>query len=384
MQRSLQKIVVLCIVFAVLAAGFIYLVRKNTGTTGEDAAAIETPTDQVGSNDGSEQEPLSPIEVVAQDLTIPWDIVFLPEGGMLVSERPGRIVHVESGQVFLVHGVEHVGEGGLMGMALHPNFNENRYLYLYQTTARGDRLVNRVVRYIYENDALTYDTIIYDDIPGARYHDGGRIAFGPDGKLYVAVGDATNEPAAQDSANLAGSILRINDDGSIPRDNPFGNAVYSYGHRNPQGLAFDGEGRLWSTEHGRSGVLSGYDELNLILPGANYGWPDSEGDTVAEGTTAPILHSGARDTWASASAVYLDGSIFFGGLRGEALYEAVLRDTEVVELKEHFKNEYKRIRTVVLGPEGHLYFTTSNRDGRGSGPHEGDDIVVRVDPTILP
>jgi glucose/arabinose dehydrogenase len=337
--------------------------------------------------------------VVAENLAIPWDIAFLPDGeGMLATERAGRVVHIESGQTFEVEGVEHVGEGGLLGMALHPDFVENRYVYLFQTTRTDAGLRNRVVRYTYE-DALTFESTIVEGLPGAAYHDGGRIEFGPpaacasgqaDCHLYITLGDAGTENAAQNTESLAGSILRVEADGGIPPDNPFGNAIYSYGHRNPQGLAWDDDGRLWSTEHGRSGALSGLDEVNLIERGANYGWPDSEGDDVAEGTTGPKAHSGARDTWAPASALYLPapsearqagyaGSIYFGGLRGEALYEAVLSGDEIVEVREHFKGEFGRIRSVRQGPDGFLYLTTSNRDGRGA-PVTGDDRIIRVDP----
>lgn len=193
-------------------------------------------------------------------------------------------------------------------------------------------------------------------------------------------GDSFKE--SQDPDTLEGTLLRLRADGSVPEDNPFGTAVYSYGHRNAQGITWDGEGRLWSTEHGRSGLFSGLDELNLVEPGGNYGWPDSEGDTVLQDTVPPALHSTARITWAPASALYFEGSVFFGGLRGETLYEAVLDGEEVVELREHFKGDFGRIRAVVLGPDDFLYITTSNRDGRGN-PADGDDTIIRINPRAL-
>lgn len=322
------------------------------------------------------------VAVAASGLLIPWDIAFLPDGSLLVTQRGGTVLHSQSGRTFQIDGVEHIGEGGLLGIALHPDFENNHFVYLYQTTRADAGLQNRVVRYAYENDSLTFDRIIIDGIKGAANHDGGRIEFGPDGMLYATVGDAGNEAAAQDRGSLSGSILRIRDDGSIPDDNPFGTAVYSYGHRNPQGLAWDDNGRLWSTEHGRSGSRSGYDEINIITAGANYGWPNSEGDTVQEGTVGPSRHSTAQQTWAPASAAFHEGNLFFGGLRGEALYEAVLDGDEVVEVREHFKGEFGRIRTVRLGPDGFFYLTTSNRDGRGD-PVQEDDRIIRIDPRSL-
>ncbi len=214
------------------------------------------------------------IAIVAENLQIPWDIAFLPDGTMLATERPGRVVHIESGRVFSISGVVHRGEGGLLGIALHPNFEENNFVYLYQTTSTNGALQNRVARYVYQDDELNFDRVILDGIPGATNHDGGRIEFGPDAMLYVTAGDAGNEDTAQNRDTLSGSVLRIDDNGSIPETNPFGNAIYSYGHRNPQGLAWDSNGRLWGTEHGRSGILSGYDEINLIQISGNYGWPD--------------------------------------------------------------------------------------------------------------
>lgn len=311
--------------------------------------------------------------VVAENLSIPWDIAFLPEGGMLVTERPGTLLLIENGAAkkIPIPEAEHAGEGGLLGIALDPNFAANRFLYLYLTVREGSGLLNRVARYEFRANELSDSRIIVDNIPGAQYHDGGRIRFGPDGLLYITTGDAGNTQNAQNKNSLAGKILRVRDDGKVE--------VYSYGHRNPQGITWDEQGRLWVTEHGRSGVASGLDELNVIREGANYGWPESQGDSVAEGTVGPAIHSGSSATWAPASALYWDKSIFFGGLRGETLYEAVLDGGRVKELKKHFAGEYGRLRTVVLGPDGMFYLTTSNRDGRGS-INAGDDKIIRINP----
>lgn len=366
--------IVAAVMIAAFAAGGVYLWQYGEAPT-VPPSALPGFTDESGEKDHAPT-------VVAKSLSIPWDIAFLPDGSMLVTERSGTVVHVENGETHKVEGVVHTGEAGLLGIALHPDFETNRYVYLYLTTSDGDALENNVVRYVYENDALAFDRVILDDIPASRFHDGGQIEFGPDGYLYVTVGDAGNEAAAADRGQLAGSILRLWDDGSPVAGNPFGNAVYSYGHRNPQGLAWDDEGRLYATEHGRSGIRSGFDEINRIERAGNYGWPESEGDTVASGTIGPLLHSTASDTWAPASAAYHDGSLYFGGLRGEALYEAVFKDGEVTELKEHFKGEYGRIRAVQIGPDGFLYFSTSNRDGRGSA-RDVDDRIVRVHPEAI-
>lgn len=213
-------------------------------------------------------------------------------------------------------------------------------------------------------------------------HDGGRIAFGPDGFLYITTGDASQSRLAQDIRSLAGKILRIRDDGSVPSDNPFGNAVWSYGHRNPQGLAWDDRGRLWATEHGRSIPFSGYDELNLIEKGGNYGWPDIQGDRAKPDMERPIIHSGPSTTWAPAGAAFLNGSIFFGGLKGTALYQAKITGERNIALTKHFEKAYGRIRAVVKGPDDMLYISTSNTDGRGEA-RPGDDNIIRINPREL-
>ncbi len=245
------------------------------------------------------------IEIIAENLQIPWEIAFLPDGDLLVTERPGMLKRIgKERRVYAIEGVEPIGEGGLLGMVLHPRFSENHWMYLYLTTKNGDSLINRVERYRFERDRLAEKTIIIDNIPGAAYHDGGRIAFGPDGYLYVTTGDSGKSDLAQDISSLAGKILRLKDDGSIPPDNPFGNVVWSYGHRNSQGLAWDDKRRLWATEHGRSGILSGLDELNLIEKGKNYGWPAIQGDETETGMESPVIQSGPDETWAPAGIAF--------------------------------------------------------------------------------
>lgn len=190
----------------------------------------------------------------------------------------------------------------------------------------------------------------------------------------MTVGDATESGEAQEPQSFHGTILRLNPDGSVPADNPYGE-VYSYGHRNPQGLAFV-DGQLWATEHGNIHR----DELNRIVAGGNYGWPVIQGDETREGMIAPEVHSGG-ETWALAGAAYVNGSIFFAGLRGESLYEAEISGGEIVDLEAHFRGEFGRLRAVELY-SGYLYVTTSNRDGRG-GVMQGDDRILKVDPGEL-
>lgn len=349
---------------------------------GYDPASIhvvnQTDFDAYGFTDASR-----PVEVTASSLDVPWDMAFLPGGDLLVTERSGTVRRLgASPAAITLPSVLEIGEGGLMGMALHPNFAENHFVYLYFTTAANGN-ENRVVRFRLEGNQLIQDRTILEGIPAAEIHDGGQVAFGPDGMLYVSTGDANDRPAAQDRNSLAGKTLRLTPDGGIPTDNPFGNAVWSYGHRNAQGLAWDDKGRMWATEHGRSGVLSGYDELNLIQKGGNYGWPDIQGDATQSGMIPPVRHSGADVTWAPSGMAFLNGKLYFAGLRGAALYEATLdADGRITRFRELLKGTYGRLRAVVVGPDGLLYISTSNRDGRGT-PRENDDKILRVRPELL-
>ena len=321
------------------------------------------------------------VETIAQGLTTPWSITFLPNGAMLVTERSGQIQRIgESGKTYPIDGVRETSEGGLLGIAVHPQFRDNNRLYVYFTTDQGGELTNQIDQYVLSGDSLGFERTIMADIPAATNHNGGAIAFGPDGKLYATTGDAARSDLAQDTSSLAGKILRMNDDGSVPADNPYGNLTWSYGHRNPQGIAWDKQGRLWSVEHGPSGADSGRDELNLIEKGANYGWPVITGDETRDGMKTPIVQSGDTETWAPAGLGYYDGSLYFAGLRGQALYRAVISG-ETVTLSRHLSETYGRLRAVTTH-DGKLYVSTSNRDGRGS-PAPEDDRILRIDPKQL-
>jgi len=324
------------------------------------------------------------IEIVAQNLSIPWEIAFLPEGGMLITERAGKLLRLEGTTKVIkeITGVAHVGEGGLLGLALHPDFAKNRMLYLYLTAQGESGLENRVERYNLKNDTLTERKVILDGIKGSSNHDGGRMAFGPDGYLYITTGDAEDSTLAQNKTSLNGKILRIKDDGTLPADNPFGNAVYSYGHRNPQGLAWTEKGELWITEHGPSGFQSGYDEVNRIQKGGNYGWPIVFGNQDQKEFVAPVIQSGSTDTWAPSGMLYYQGSLFFAGLRGEAVYKAKINKDNTLALSTYLREEYGRIRTIALGADGYFYLCTSNTDGRGT-PRAGDDKLIRVSPNFF-
>lgn len=319
------------------------------------------------------------VETVATGLKVPWGIDFLPSGDMLVTQRNGTLRRIgKVDRAYQLPGVVEKGESGLLGVELHPGFEENRWIYLYHTRETGDGLTNRVVRYRLVDGELADRETVISGLPGAVYHDGGRIEFGPDGKLYVTVGDATEAGKAQELEAMNGKILRLNADGSVPGDNPFGNAVYSYGHRNPQGLAWVPGDGLWATEHGNIHR----DELNRIVKGGNYGWPVIRGDESRTGMIEPVVQSGSS-TWAPAGAAYFNGSIFFAGLRGQSLYEAEIQGGQVVELESHFRRDFGRLRAVEPGPGGEfLYVTTSNRDGRGE-VRQGDDRILRIDPGEL-
>jgi len=227
------------------------------------------------------------IEVIAENLEIPWEIVHLPDGRILVTERPGRVRILDEGEIATIHSVEHAGEGGLLGMALSPTFEEDSYLYLYYTYRAGGSFLNRVARYSFEEDGLGEEEVVIEGIPGGRIHNGGRIKFGPDEMLYISTGDAAEPELAQDVDSLAGKVLRIHPDGTIPEDNPFdGSPVYAYGIRNPQGLAWHPvTEELYASGHGPSSR----DMISRIIPGSNYGWPEITCDEENEDFESAVV-----------------------------------------------------------------------------------------------
>ena len=333
------------------------------------------------------------VEIVADNLTIPWGIDWLPDGTILFTERNGNLRIIQHG--ILLHepilslsvgGVE----GGMLGVTVDPNYSENNYIYLYYTYNEFLTTKNKLVRYQFSDGILVEDKILIDGIPGGPFHDGGRIQFGPDGKLYVTTGEAGLPNISQDLNSLGGKILRINSDGTIPDSNPWKNSpVYSIGHRNPQGMDWDKLGNLFVTEHGPSGLRGvAHDEINKIIAGANYGWPDIIGDEEKENMLKPILHSG-EDTWAPSGSEFYhgneipqwEGKYFVATLRGSHLHmiEFDLQSNSVISHEKLFQGEFGRLRDVQTGPDGFLYILTSNQDGRGS-PKTNDDKILRIVP----
>ena len=333
------------------------------------------------------------VETVAENLTIPWSIDWTPDGMILFTERNGNLRAIQDGELLeqplLSLGVGGV-EGGMLGVAVDPNYLENHYIYVYYTYNELISTSNKLVRYQIEDGIVNEDKVLIEGIPGGPFHDGGRIQFGPDDKLYITTGEAGNPELSQDLNSLGGKILRINSDGTIPEDNPWENSpIYSIGHRNPQGLDWDDSGNLVATEHGPSGWRgAAHDEINVIVSGNNYGWPDVIGDETIEGLQNPILHTG-DDTWAPSGAEFYYGEkipqwfgkYFVAALRGSHLHmiDFDLQNNSVISHEKLFQDEFGRLRDVQTGPDGFLYILTSNQDGRGS-PDTSDDRILRVVP----
>ena len=357
-----------------------------------DPETVETLTvtdSETGSASGptSEDPPTEPtatpadetavVDTVASGLAVPWGIDFLADGRAVVTERDTARVLVITpaegageGEVVEVGRIPETapqGEAGLLGVAVSPDFDRDHLIYFYVCTAED----NRVVRAELDGNQLGETEPILTGIPGGFIHDGGRLEFGPDGFLYVSTGETGEDDLARERDGYAGKILRITTDGDPAPDNPFGDEVWSWGHRNVQGLAFDDDGRLWASEFGSDS----FDELNLIEPGDDYGWP------VVEGTGGEPEFHDPELTWPTDEAspsglAYVDGELWMAALRGERLWQIPVDGTGVGEPTAHFAGDYGRLRTVVVAPDGRLWLTTSNLDGRGDPAAEDDRILV--------
>ena len=329
------------------------------------------------------------VEPVVTNLEIPWSIAFAPDGRLFVTERPGRVRIIDvtgrtSELALSMDDVYSEGEAGLLGLALDPQFAQTRFVYLYYSARAGGGAVNRVVRYREAGSRLAERAVLLDGIPAAQIHDGGRIRFGPDGLLYITAGDAANTSLAQDLGSFAGKILRINRDGTTPRENPFGSPVYSYGHRNPQGLDWHpATGQLWAVEHGNVGN----DEVNAIDAGANYGWPRIEGSQTMAGMRTPLTFYNPAVAPSGTSFYRGDrfprfvNNVFTGTLRGTHLLRLVPDGSapRIAAQEVLLNGRFGRLRDVIPGPDGLLYLATNNRDGRGS-PVATDDRILRISP----
>lgn len=372
-------------------------------TTAVAVAVLLTPVMACQESAGSRLDSLPNVELttetVASGFDTIWELVWGPDNAVWVTQRPGGIsrVNPQTGAITPVGqvSVAEIGEGGLMGLAFHPDFASQPFVYVTHTYNSPSGTRNRLIRMRYTGTSLGAPEVLLADIPGSSIHNGSRVVVGPDRFLYVTTGDAANTALAQNRNATAGKILRLSLDGAPAAGNPFGNATYSFGHRNPQGLAFAPNGMLYITEHGPSDN----DEVNRIESGRNFGWPDVRGrcDGDAGSGEIPFCQSNNvveplvqwTPTIAPAGLAYYDADLI-SGWRGSLLF-ATLKDASLIRLKlstdgrsiagteTMFRGDFGRLRAVMVAPDGSVYLGTSNRDGRGS-PFPTDDRIIRIRP----
>ncbi|MCA9839846.1 MAG: PQQ-dependent sugar dehydrogenase [Trueperaceae bacterium] len=333
------------------------------------------------------------MDTLLTGLEVPWDLEFDSSGTLYFTERIGRLSRLDNQKKVLASAESFTnlrveGEAGLMGLALDPQFSENNWLYTCYSAFADDQRINRVSRFKVTDDVLQDERIILDNLPGSGAHNGCRLAFGPDGYLYISMGEAFNPKLAQDPTYLGGKILRIASDGTVPEDNPFGNEVWSLGHRNPQGLVFADDGSLFETEHGPEAN----DEINLITRGENYGWPEVTGDApnaefsqalksyYPDGTIAIAgldIYRGTMFPW--------QGNLLFVSLKAGRFYRLELTSdknfkSDEILLDRNINSNLGRLRDVEVAPDGSIYLATSNINDRNNAPHPDDDRIVRLKP----
>jgi glucose/arabinose dehydrogenase len=347
----------------------------DAGGTGAPSTTPSSPSDDGASSTAASRVARPRLAgTVATGLEVPWGVAFLPDGSALVAERDTERVKQVTGDgrvrtVGSIDGVDGQAEGGLLGLTVSPDFAEDKAVFVYFTAGTQ----NVIARLTFDGERLSGQRRIFDGIPAGPVHDGGRLAFGPDGYLYVGTGESGRSDLAQRRSSLGGKILRITADGEPAPDNPFsGSPVYSLGHRNVQGLAWDSRGQLWAAEFGQDT----WDELNRIEPGKNYGWPVVEGRAGDERYVDPVRQW--RTDVASPSGIAVaEDSVFMAGLRGARLWQIPIPGGRAGRPKALLRDRFGRLRTVVAAPDGSLWVTTSNRDGRGA-PSDGDDRILRL------
>lgn len=355
---------------------FVFLsacVAEEVPDVGEETEQVheETETDI---EEVDETEKISPeLTVLAENLAIPWSIVKVNDI-FYVSERQGTITKIESDHVTqqtvnLDEALSNEAEAGLLGFIRDPDFNNTQEGYAYYTYNGSEGPTNRIVRLKLVDNEWDEVQVLLDDVPSGAVHHGGRLAIGPDNKLYATAGDAAIPELSQDLTSLAGKILRLNLDGSLPDDNPFEDSyVYSYGHRNVQGLTWTADGQMYASEHGNQAN----DEVNQIESGQNYGWPIIEGQKESAEMKAPLATSGSQETWAPSGMDQHEETLYVAALRGQGILEINLSSGEI----NHHLTEYGRVRDVYIEEEM-VYFITNNKDGRGN-PTEADDRLIRI------
>ena len=392
------------LVFTTIVAAITYYIFEYTAFLKEDPVTQTVFIDREDSltqNVVLAENVSYQVESVIQNLSVPWSIAFTNEQRMLITERNGDVRvalkdenenwQLETEPLHSFEGVSSRSEEGLMGMALDPNYSENNYVYFcYAYINDNSEMVDRVSRLTDNGDSLSEEFVLIDDIPAAQYHAGCQLGFGPDDKLYITTGDATDRWLAQDLDSLAGKMLRLNPDGSIPEDNPFDDSpIWSYGHRNSQGFDwYPGTDILYASEHGPSlfDGPAGGDEINLIKKGGNYGWPEVSHEESMEGMIDPELVF--TPAIAPSGAIFYDSELipefknnfFVAMLRGEGILRVVLdeQNPERIIMHEKLDIDVGRIRALQTDSNGILYFATSNVDGRGQVNPEDDQIYRLV------